>query len=206
MPTLSEYLWVDESRLVSNIIAPFEHLVLEDLTEYCVDSRMVYQGEMLSVLCDEVRLPNDGTAKREYVKHPGAAAIIPLGLRNEVILERQYRYSTQSHHIEIPAGKRDSGESFLEAAQRELKEETGLTAASWSSLGALDLCIGYSNEKIHYFIAQELEWGETHTDSEENIQLFSLPLREAYQWVLEGRINDAKTVAGLLLYQLWANK
>lgn len=191
---------------MQNTIGSYEQLVSEDLTEYCVDSQVVFQGDLLAVQCDEVRLPNHGLAKREYVRHPGASAIIPLGLRNEVILERQYRYATQSHHIEIPAGKRNLGEDFLAAAQRELKEETGLMAASWSFLGALDLCIGYSDEKIHYFVAHELEWGEAQRDAEENIQLFALPLKDAYQWILEGRITDAKTVAGLLLYQLWNDK
>ena len=191
---------------MQNVIDAYEHLVLEDLTEQCLATQVVYQGNLLSVRCDEVQLPNNEVAKREYIVHPGASAIIPLGRQNEIILERQYRYATQSHHVEIPAGKRDHGESFLEAAQRELEEETGLTATSWTPLGVLDLCIGYSDEKIHYFVAQGLEWGEAQWDTEEKIQLFSLPLKDAYQWILEGKITDAKTVAGLLLYRLWHNK
>ena len=127
-----------------------------DFTEHTLDSRTVYRGRLLHVLEDEVRMPDGASARREYIRHPGAVAMVPLLDRETVVLVRQYRYPTRRHFYEIPAGKIDAGEEPLQTGQRELREECGYEARVWQRLTTLDPCIGYSDERIELFLAQDL--------------------------------------------------
>lgn len=171
-----------------------------DFTEKKLSSRAAYRGGLLQVNEDEVELPDGGRARREYVVHPGAALILPLFDDGSVLLERQYRYPAGSHFYELPAGKFDPGEAPLETARRELMEETGYAAAEWRALGRLFPCIGYSNEVIEFFLARKLEQrGAPRLDEGEFLETLRLPLQEAVDWVRSGRINDAKTMLGLLM-------
>src|SRR3954465_6773746 len=131
--------------------------VSSDFTEKKITSRAAYRGKLLKVNEDEVRLPDGGTALREYVLHPGAAIILPLFDDGTVLLERQFRYPLGKHFYELPAGKLEPGEPPLETARRELLEECGYTAAEWFPIATLDPCIGYSNEVIHLYGARGLK-------------------------------------------------
>lgn len=171
-----------------------------DFTEKKISSRAAYRGGLLQVNEDEVELPGGGRARREYVVHPGAALILPLFDDGSVLLERQYRYPAGNHFYELPAGKFDPGEQPLETARRELLEETGYAAAEWRALGRVFPCIGYSNEVIEFFMARKLEYrGAQQLDEGEFLETLRLPLQDAVDWVRRGRINDVKTMLGLLM-------
>jgi ADP-ribose pyrophosphatase len=170
-----------------------------DLVEHFVDSTRVYDGALLKVRRDQVLLPDGSNAVREYIEHPGAVAIVPLLDNGEVVLERQYRYPLRREFIEIPAGKFDGTETALQTGQRELREETGYSASSWTHLALTHPGIGYSDERIEYYLARDLQRGESRLDEGEFLQVFSVPFATAVQWVLQGRITDTKTMIGLLL-------
>lgn len=176
-----------------------EHL---DLTETTVSSRKVFDGDLLHVYQDHARLPDGKVKIREYIAHPGAVVIIPLLDNGELVLERQFRYPLHRDFYELPAGKIDSGEDPLVCAQRELLEETGYTAKSWRYLTTLHPCIGYSNEKLIYYLAQELTFEGASLDDGEHLEVFTLTPAEALEWVKEGKITDNKSVSGLF----WAEK
>jgi ADP-ribose pyrophosphatase len=173
-----------------------------DLTETTVSSQKVFEGDLLHVYQDHARLPDGKVKIREYIAHPGAVVIIPLLDNGELVLERQFRYPLHRDFYELPAGKIDSGEDPLVCAQRELLEETGYTAKSWRYLATLHPCIGYSNEKLIYYLAQELTFEGANLDDGEYLEIFTLPPAEALEWVKEGKITDNKSVSGLF----WAEK
>jgi len=175
---------------------------VKDLSEHRLSSKLVYDGKLLKVRSDTVRLPNGGTAEREFVEHPGAVAVIALTEAGELVMERQYRYPLGRDMIEIPAGKIDPGEDPLATARRELKEETGYTAARWRHVATIHIAIAYSNERIEIYLAKELKHEGAKLDDEEFLEVFTLPPATALAWVREGKITDSKTVAGLF----WAEK
>ena len=179
---------------------PLRDLPTSDFTEHPVDQQAVFSGVLLKVQSDAVRLPDGGTAHREYIRHPGAAAILALTDDGQVVLEWQYRYPGRRHYVEIPAGKLDAGEAPLLAAQRELQEETGWTARDWTLLLEHDVAIAYSDERIHIYLATGLTAGSHHRDEEEFLDCFLLPFDEALAWLDAGRITDSKTQAALLAY------
>jgi len=171
-----------------------------DFTEKKLSSKTAYRGRMLQVNEDHVELPDGGHASREYVVHPGAALILPMFDDGFVLLERQFRYPAGDHFYELPAGKFEPGEPGLETAKRELLEETGYVAAEWRALGKVFPCIGYSDEVIEFFLARKLEYKRAQQlDQGEFLETLRLPLPEALEWVRRGRINDVKTMFGLLL-------
>jgi ADP-ribose pyrophosphatase len=176
--------------------------VSSDFTEKKITSRTAYRGGILTVNEDEVRLPDGSTALREYVMHPGAAIILPLFDDGSVLLERQFRYSVGQHFYELPAGKLEPDEPALETAKRELLEETGYVAAEWRELGRLHPCIGYSDERIDFFLARKLEFRGAKLDEGEFLETLRIPLAEGVDWIRSGRITDAKTILGLF----WAEK
>jgi len=171
--------------------------VSSDFTEKKITSRTAYRGGILTVNEDEVRLPDGSTALREYVMHPGAAIILPLFDDGSVLLERQFRYSVGQHFYELPAGKLEPDEPALETAKRELLEETGYVAAEWRELGRLHPCIGYSDERIDFFLARKLEFRGARLDEGEFLETLRVSLAEGVDWIRRGRITDAKTILGL---------
>ena len=173
-----------------------------DFTEHKLSSKTVYRGEFLHVLEDQVRLPDGAAARREYIRHPGAVAIVPLFEDGSVLLERQFRYPAGSHFYELPAGKLEPDEPSLETARRELQEETGYVAAEWRELGRVHPCVGYSNETIDFFLARKLEFKGAQLDEGEFLETLRLPLAEGLDWIRRGRISDTKTILGLF----WAEK
>lgn len=172
------------------------------LFEEPVSSREVYSGRLLHVFEDHAKLSNGNTVTREYIKHPGAVVAVPITLDAEVVLVRQFRYPLHREFIELPAGKIDPGEELLVTGQRELLEETGYTANRWTRLATIHPAIGYSDEHITLFLAEDLELKTATPDEDELLEVLLLPLDEALQWVCRGRITDPKTMLGLL----WADK
>ena len=173
-----------------------------DLVETRLDGETAYTGSFFSVTRDRVRLPDGGVSHREFITHPGAVAILAFTAAGELVMERQYRYPVGRDMLEIPAGKIDPGEAPLQTARRELEEETGYRAASWRHLGVMHPCIGYSNERIEYFLAEGLTQTAPKLDDGEFLEVFTITMEVAMDWVRLGRITDTKTIAGLL----WAEK
>lgn len=172
----------------------------EDLIEIKLKSENVFDGTLLHVRRDEVRLPNGRTSVREWIAHPGAAAVIPLLPDKSIILVRQYRYPMQQVTLEIPAGKMDvEGEDPLACAQRELKEETGYTAEKYDKLTMIATTVGFTNETIHLYVAEGLSAGEQCPDEDEFIHMVKVPLDEAVEMVFAGKIIDAKSITAILM-------
>ena len=154
---------------------------------------------------DSVTLPNGHEATREYVVHPGAVMVIPL-LQDaqgnwRVVLERQFRYPIGEAMIEFPAGKLDPGESVASCARRELLEETGYTADEWARAGLMHPSIAYSTEFIDVWFARGLTAGKQQLDEGEFLEVFSASPDELLQWCRQGKVTDAKTLAGALWLQ-----
>jgi ADP-ribose pyrophosphatase len=170
----------------------------QDLTETPLDGEQVFDGRLLKVYRDRVRLPDGATAVREYIRHPGAVAIVALFDDGRVLLERQFRYPLRRTFIEIPAGKLEPGEDHLVTGKRELLEETGYVAREWRKLGHIHNAIGYSDELIEIWLARGLERREQRLAEGEFLEVFTLPLAEAQAMARDGRITDVKTVTGLL--------
>jgi ADP-ribose pyrophosphatase len=177
---------------------------LKDLTERFIDGDVVYDGALLKVRCDRVRLPDGGEATREYIRHPGAVAIVPLFDDGRVLLERQFRYPHRRTFIEVPAGKLDPGEPPLDTAKRELLEETGYAAQEWTRLGTMHTAIAYTDEAIELFLAKKLSRkGEAKLDAGEFLETLIVPFEEAIAMVRDGRITDSKSVCSLLWVDKW---
>jgi ADP-ribose pyrophosphatase len=174
------------------------------LHETQIEGSTVFEGKLLDVRLDRVRLPDGNEATREYIIHQGAVVVIPLLDNGELIFERQYRYPLQGTFLELPAGKIDPGEAILQTATRELLEETGHSAADWRYLGVMHPCVGYSSERIEIFLARglQLDSGGQQLDHGEFLDLINLSLDDAVQSVRDGEITDAKTIAALF----WAEK
>jgi len=130
--------------------------VTRHLEESTVASQVVYEGKFLRLRHDTARLPDGSVHSREFVEHPGAAAMLALGDDGRVLIERQFRYSMGGVYVEIPAGKLDAGETSLQTAKRELLEETGYTAREWGFLTQIHPAIGFSNERLDIFVARGL--------------------------------------------------
>lgn len=176
-----------------------------DLTEEQITSHTAFEGGFLTLKRDTVRLPDGSQAQREYLEHPGAVAVLALDANQHLVLERQYRYPTRRAFMEIPAGKIDLEEPPAETARRELKEETGYVAERWCFLGTAYPCIGYSNEQIHYYLAQDLAQTERQLDHGEFLEVLSLPLEQVMEKTLTGEICDSKTIVGLHWLQAHLN-
>lgn len=173
-----------------------------DFSEITLGSEPVFDGVLLHVRRDTVRLPNGKEATREYIRHPGAAMIIARPDPDTIVLERQFRYPLARHFIELPAGKIDRGEEPLVTAQRELREECGYTATQWRHLTTLHPCIAYADERIELYLADGLTQVGAALDEDEFLEVMTVPLNQALAWVRDGTITEAKAVTGLL----WAEK
>ena len=174
----------------------------EDLIESKISSEDVFDGNLLHVKKDTVRLPNGSIAYREWIKHPGAAAVLPVTPEGRLIFVRQYRYPIQQVTLEIPAGKLDAeGEDPFECARRELSEETGYQADKYTYLTKLATTVGFSNEFIYIYAAEGLTPGEQHPDEDEFINVCILTMEEAMEKIRSGEICDAKSITAVLLWR-----
>ena len=172
----------------------------DKLIEKMISTENVFDGVLLHVKKDVVELPNGHQAPREWIKHPGASAVIPLLPDGNIILVKQFRYPINQVTLEIPAGKLDSeGEDPLVCAERELSEETGYTAGKIWKLAKIATTVGFSNEWIHIYAAKDLKSGKQHPDEDEFINYLKVPLQEAIKMVDEGKIFDSKSVIAIML-------
>jgi ADP-ribose pyrophosphatase len=175
----------------------------KDLTEHFISGELVYDGALLKVRRDVVRLPDGSLGTREYIRHPGAVAIVALFDDGSVLLERQFRYPHGREFIEIPAGKLEPGEPHLDTAKRELVEDTGYAAAEWTRLGVIHTSIAYTDEAIELFLAKKLTRTERKLDQGEFLETLVVPFGEAIEMIRQGRITDSKSVSGLLWVDKW---
>lgn len=169
------------------------------LKEETVKRNYIYQGKIVNLRCDDAALPDGRPCKREVVEHPGGASV--LCVRNgEIALVRQFRYAYGEELLEIPAGKLNAGEDPALAAERELGEETGLTAKELRHLVTLYPTPGYTNEKIYVYEAVGVSEGEQHLDEGEFLNVEYYPVREVLAKIDRGEIRDAKTIVAVLAY------
>lgn len=169
------------------------------LREIQTDSENIFDGVILNVKRDQVRLPNGHQSVREVIRHVGAVCVVPVTDDGQVVVERQYRYPIDQVITEIPAGKLDSREEDrLHAAQRELKEETGITADSWTDMGLYYPAAAYSDEKITMYLARGLHRGEQRLDEDEFLNVELVSMEELIEEILTGKITDGKTQAAIL--------
>lgn len=171
----------------------------ERLTETHVGTEEIFEGRILHVVRDDVRLPDGNPATREIIRHVGAVGVVPLTDDGQVYVERQFRYPIGQVMTEIPAGKLDAPEEDrLSAAKRELREETGLTADHWEDLGVYYPACAYTDEKITLYLARGLHQGEQSLDEDEFLHVTKRPLSDLVDEVMAGEITDGKTQAALL--------
>lgn len=175
---------------------------MSSLKETRLSTERIYKGKLLDVWKDKVELPNGQPSYREFIKHPGAVVIIPVLPDGKIGLIRQYRYPMGMEQIELPAGKLDESESHLVTAGRELEEEIGYKAGSLTEVTEIHPCIGYSDERMWIYIAEQLKVTKTNTDQDEFIELMPTELEEAVEMVWSGKITDVKTIIGIL----WAHR
>lgn len=175
------------------------------LVEVQLSSKELFQGRLLHAFRDQVALPDGNSATREYIVHPGAVMVIPLLQEADgtcrVVLEKQFRYAVGRVMIEFPAGKLDAGESRWQCAQRELREETGYSAAQWAHAGVLHPVIAYSTEVIDIWFARHLTAGSRHLDDGEFLDVFTAEPEELLRWCCDGTVTDGKTLTGALWLQ-----
>jgi ADP-ribose pyrophosphatase len=169
------------------------------MSSRCKKSSIVHQGRVFALHRDRVTLPNGLDTTLDIIRHPGAAAIVPVTAQGSVLLIRQFRYAMDGNIWEIPAGTMEPGESPLACAQRELAEEIGVSAARWHKLVELMPLPAYSDEIIHLYRAEELLPVKQHLDPDEILEIHEFSYGDALEMIRTGVIRDAKTIAGLLM-------
>ncbi|MDF2663075.1 MAG: hydrolase [Paenibacillus sp.] len=169
--------------------------------ETTIKSEPIFQGKVISLQVDHVRLPNGETATREVVKHPGAVAVLAIKDDKMIVVE-QYRKALGRSQVEIPAGKLEPGEDLMEAAKRELEEETGYRCDELRSVSSFYTSPGFADEILHLFVADRLTAGEANPDEDEFLDCEAITLETAKRYITEGRISDAKTIAAVYAWQL----
>ncbi|WP_274651725.1 NUDIX domain-containing protein [Paenibacillus humicola] len=173
-----------------------------DYQEKTIGTQPIYEGKIISLQVDTVRLPGGRTATREIVRHPGAAAVLAL-IEDKMLVVEQYRKPMEKFQIEIPAGKLDPGEDPMEAAARELEEETGYRAGRLRPISAFYTSPGFADEKLYLYAAEELVKGESRPDEDEFLAVEAITFEQAQQYIREERISDAKTMLAVYAWHLY---
>ena len=176
-----------------------------DLEEKKLSSEEIFDGVAIHLFRDEILLPNGNKGVREVVRHPGAVCVIPITDDGNVVFVNQFRYALDRVTLEVPAGKLEKGEDPMEAALRELSEETGISAGRIEPLGALYTSPALIDEIIYMYIATELSQGEQHLDEDEFVNAVKIPLCDAVDMVMDDKILDAKTQTIILKAEKYLN-
>ncbi|MFO8152462.1 NUDIX domain-containing protein [Thioalkalivibrio sp.] len=171
----------------------------DSLRETTIASETVFDGALLRVRRDRVRLPDGREGVREWIDHPGAVLIVAQLEDGRIVFVRQFRYPVDRVLLELPAGRIDPGEEPEACARRELREETGYTARRWRRIGTIDACVGYANECIEVFLAHDLTAVGARPDTDEFIEIAFLSHGKAEEWARNGQITDSKTLAALFM-------
>ena len=172
---------------------------MDVLNEVQTASRHIYRGKIIDVYRDEIRLPDGSAGAREYIRHIGAACVVPVTASGEVLMVRQFRYPFHRVLLEVPAGKLDKkDEAPLTAAKRELREETGASASEWIYMGEFYPTCAYSDEIIHMYLALGLTSGVSDPDADEFIETEPIPFTQLIREINAGNIRDGKTQTALL--------
>ncbi len=164
-----------------------------------LQSEPIYQGKAFRLRRDTVKMPDGREARLDIVEHTGSVVMIPIDAEGDMVFVRQYRHPTRLDMLELPAGTRDGDEPPQTCAAREMREETGMAAGHLEELGAFYLAPGYSTEFMHVFLATELTPNPLPPDSDEFLRVEKFPVRRAMEMAEQGKIQDAKTLAALLL-------
>lgn len=170
----------------------------DPLTETTTSREVLMDTGFVQLVKETVTLPGGEPARRYMLPHKGAAAMLALDGEGNLVFERQWRHPCKQAFWEIPAGKIDDDEAPLTAAKRELQEECGIVAKTWHELGTVRNAIGYSDERIVIFVAEDLTWGEQDLDPGEYLEVVRVPFKEALRMAHEGLITDCKTLVGLM--------
>jgi len=163
----------------------------------------IHQGKVFELIRENVTLENGTTTDVEFIEHPGATAVIPFLDDKRIVLLKQYRHALKKYIWEVPAGTLDPREEIISCAKRELIEETGYSAGQWHRLGEITPVPGYSNERIHIFLATGLQPADQNLDEDEVIQVQAVDFLKAIEMIGDGEIQDAKSIAGLFFASQW---
>lgn len=169
-------------------------------TEAMLESKEIFDGRVIRVTLDKVQLEDGTTSTREVVHHHGGACVLPVDADGNVTMVRQFRYALGEELWELPAGKLEAGEDPFEAAKRELSEECGLTADTYTELGVVYPTVGYDSERIYLWAAEGLHTVGQHLDAGEFLDVVKMPFAQALGLVMDGIIKDSKTQVALLKY------
>lgn len=172
--------------------------------EKTLTSEYVYNGKVLDIKRDEVLISNGHKSIREVVEHSGGVVIMAVQ-NDEVLMVEQFRYPLKATSVELPAGKLEKNEDPNDASKRELREETGYIAHSWKSLGYIYTTPGFCNEKLHLYLAQNLEFIKEMPDEDEIIKAKKIPIEELYKMIYDGSINDSKTICTIFRARKYLN-
>ena len=169
-----------------------------ELFEKQTSSKQIFDGIVVKLFVDSIELPNGKPATREVVRHPGAVCVIPVTDDGEVIMVKQFRYPFGKVLLEIPAGKLEPNEDPLDAARRELEEESGVVAERVDFMGELYTTVAFTDEKIYTYIATGLTYKDSHPDEDEFVEVERVPLKRLVEMVMNGEIKDSKTQVAIL--------
>lgn len=167
-----------------------------NMEEKTLSSRIFYDGKIMTVRCDEIETADGHHSFREVVEHSGGVTIVAIK-GDSILFVKQFRYPIKKVMLELPAGKLEKGEDPNEACERELEEETGYRAKHWTSLGYIYTSIGFCNEKLYLYLAQDLEFVGEHPDEGEILQNYEYKITEVEKKIADGRISDAKTICAI---------
>ncbi|MCM1010229.1 MAG: NUDIX hydrolase [Fusobacterium sp.] len=166
------------------------------MEEKTLSSKIVYDGRIMTVRCDEIETADGHHSFREVVEHSGGVTIVAVK-NDSILFVKQFRYPIKEVVLELPAGKLEKGEDPDVACERELEEETGYRAKHWTSLGFIYTSIGFCNEKLYLYLAQDLEFVGEHPDEGEILENYEYKITEVEKMIADGRISDAKTICAI---------
>ncbi|MHB9038105.1 MAG: NUDIX domain-containing protein [Armatimonadota bacterium] len=172
-----------------------------ELREETIDSRLAFDGRLVKLRVDRVRLPNGKETSREIIIHRGAVAAVPMIDGDRIVMVRQFRQAAGEALLEIPAGTLNPNEEPLDCVTRELGEEIGYKANKLTLMFKSFLAPGYSSEMLHTFLAEDLEKVEAHPEADEFLEVVEVPMSDAMGLIRSGDIKDAKTICGIMMAQ-----